>query len=319
MLLRVDEIRNIVFSGGGVRGYSYVGVLSELKDRGVDLTRLEGIGGTSIGALLAVLVASGWEPAQMREELLTVQVRTLVELNLTTLWYEYGFDSGKELEAYIDSLIHRRRSRWKITFAELFRLTGIRLVIVGCNLNKNTELVFSHETTPEMMVARACVMSMAIPGLFAPQRHKNDFVVDGGLKNNFPLGYFPASSTLGVRVQWGESNSLSSMDQVLARAVYCILNETQSAQWRDLTPQQRGNTVTVNVGDLATIDLRLTLEHKRRIIRRGQLAVRRAFSRNPDVDRKRRLAALAVAACVNYVVHEMGFSIERTIEGSSAM
>jgi hypothetical protein len=213
----------------------------------VDLQRLDGVGGTSIGALIATLIASGWSPDQMQDELLSVQIRQLVDFSLTTLWYQYGLDSGRGVQEYLDGLIARRRDRFQLTFAELFQRTGIKLVLVAANLNENTEVVFSYETTPRELVARACMTSMAIPGLFAPQ------IRDG------------------------------------------VLTDTERIQWEKLSDEHRANTVTVKVGDLTTIDLHLTTEHKKLIMRRGRLAIRHAFARNPVQDTARRVGAMAMA------------------------
>ncbi len=46
-----------IFEGGGVRGYAHVGALKACEDRGIEFT---GIAGTSIGAIVAVLVAAGY-------------------------------------------------------------------------------------------------------------------------------------------------------------------------------------------------------------------------------------------------------------------
>lgn len=301
-MLAPNEIRNLVFSGGGVRGYSYIGVLQELIDSGVILSNLDGVGGTSIGALIATLIASGWSPADMEKELLTVQVRQLVDLSLTTLWYQYGLDSGKVIQDYIGGLISRHccDDSHQITFIELFRRTKIRLVLVATDLNENTEIMFSHDTTPYDSVAYACMMSMALPGLFAPQRYHGKLIVDGGLKNNFPLKYFPEAGTLGVRVKWGYAKRLESIDQVLARATYCVLTENEEVQWNKLSAIHKRNTVTVKVGDLTTIDLYLTSEHKRLILRRGRLAIRHTFARRFETTRY--ISALILLNLVSYII-----------------
>jgi predicted acylesterase/phospholipase RssA len=291
-MLAPSEIRNLVFSGGGVRGYSYIGVLQELVDNGVILSTLDGVGGTSIGALMATLIASGWSPNDMEKELLTVHVRQLVDLSLNTLWYDYGLDSGKVIQEYIGSLISRYCcDDPQITFIELFRCTKIRLVLVATDLNENTEIMFSHDTTPHDSVSYACMMSLALPGLFAPQRYHGKLIVDGGVKNNFPLKYFPDVGTLGVRVEWGYAKRLDSIDQVLARATYCILTENEEVQWNKLSENHKRNTVTVKVGDLTTINLYLTSEHKRLILRRGRLAIRHTFTRRLETTRY-------LAACI---------------------
>jgi predicted acylesterase/phospholipase RssA len=275
-MLSPECIQNLVFSGGGVRGYSYVGVLKELVWRGVRLERLRGCGGTSMGALLALLVVCGWTPADLETELLEVALHTKLNLGLSSLYYKFGLDDGVTLRSYLEQLV-RRTYKGVLTFRDLEAHTKKRLLMVGTDLNDNAEVVFSYETTPDMNVIDACYMSMAVPGLFAPLMHHGHLIVDGGIKNNFPLKYFPPDSTLGVRVTWGHAAALGSADQVLARVVYCMLTDAESAQWTALPSSYKDNTISVEVGDLSTIELRLTPEHKRLIIHRGQWAVRRAF------------------------------------------
>lgn len=274
-MLLPHQVKHLVFSGGGVRGYSYVGVLKQLEAQGVQLARLEGCGGTSIGALMAALVVSGWTPAALEAELLSVHAKEKVDLSLTCLLKRFGLDSGVTLREYVDALLVKVVAVPHVTFDQLRKLTGKRLVVLGTDLNNNAELVFSPDHTPHLPVAAACQMSMAVPGLFAPVEYGGTLVVDGGLKNNFPLQYFPPDSTLGVRVTWPRARSLSSVDQVLARAIYCILTDAENAQWEQLLPVQRENTISVCVGDLNTIELHLTMEQKQSILHHGEMAVKR--------------------------------------------
>lgn len=274
-MLLPHEVQHLVFSGGGVRGYSYIGVLKQLVAQGVQLARLQGCGGTSIGALMAALVVAGWTPVALEAELLNVHAKEKVDLSLTCLLKRFGLDSGVTLREYVDALLFRVLGVPHITFEQLWRLTGKRLLVVGTDLNNNTELLFSPEHTPHLSVAAACQMSMAVPGLFAPVEYAGTLVVDGGLKNNFPLRYFPAESTLGVRVMWPRARSLSSVDQVLARAIYCILTDAETGQWEQLLPVQRDNTISVCVGDLNTIELHLSMQQKQSIVQHGEMAVKR--------------------------------------------
>lgn len=271
-------VKYLVFSGGGVRGYSYVGVLQELAAQGVDLPGLKGGGGTSIGALMAALLLAGWTPAELEVELLSVHAKDKIDLSLTSLLTKFGLDTGETLVQYINMLLFRATRCDQLTFEQLFLLRGKRLLVNACDLKCNEELVFDVDRTPHVSIAAAVQMSMAVPGLFAPVQWNDKLVVDGGIKNNFPLHHFPSGETLGVRVTWPTASHLKSVDQVLARAIYCILTDAEEVQWRHLGDKHRANTIHVEVGDLATIELHLSLEQKRGIMHKGVLAVRRAFT-----------------------------------------
>ncbi|XYD11445.1 patatin-like phospholipase family protein [Methylobacterium sp. NMS12] len=53
-----------VFEGGGVRGYAHLGALKACEDRGI---RFDGVSGTSIGAIVAALVAAGYTSTELYE------------------------------------------------------------------------------------------------------------------------------------------------------------------------------------------------------------------------------------------------------------
>lgn len=297
-MLDASLVKHLVFSGGGVRGYSYIGVLQELERLGVKLTQLQGVGGTSIGALIAMLVAARWTPEQMLEELLSVNANSLVQLNLFTLWHDFGLVAPDALCAYFNQLIARYLPSLEPnpTLQALYDATGCKLLVVATNLNHNKEVAFSYETTPQMPVADACFMSMALPGLFTPVRMDGIMYVDGGIKNNFPLNYFPADSSIGVRVVWKQANELSSVDQVLARCAYCVLTDVEKFHWNALSAEHQSNTIDVEVGDLSTIKLNLTPEHKNMLVGYGRLAVRSAFLRDTHTSTNQHVTSLLAVA-----------------------
>lgn len=282
-MIEPANVRHLVFSGGGVRGYSYAGVLSELASAGVKLDKIEGAGGTSIGAMFALALVCGWTPAEIVSEMAQRDVKQMLCLDLVTLFSQFGVDRGDKVRAYLDTVIVARCGTSGLTLQQLHARTGKRLYMIACDLNNNAELLLDHETAPDLSAADACFMSMAVPGLFAPFVYKERLCVDGGIKNNFPLNYFPADSTLGVRVCWGHAASLHSVDQVMARVVYCILSESEKTQWNSLPLQQKRNTINVQVGDLTTIELQLTRAHKHLLINTGRLAVRHALTRTRTV------------------------------------
>lgn len=52
------QFRNLVFEGGGVKGIAYVGAMQVLAQRGV-LKKIQRVGGTSAGAINALIMALG--------------------------------------------------------------------------------------------------------------------------------------------------------------------------------------------------------------------------------------------------------------------
>ena len=60
------HFRNLVFEGGGVKGIAYVGALQVLEEKGI-LPNIVRVGGTSAGAINAVLVGLNYTPAETQQ------------------------------------------------------------------------------------------------------------------------------------------------------------------------------------------------------------------------------------------------------------
>ena len=59
------HFRNLVFEGGGVKGIAYVGAMQILEEKGI-LTDIQRVGGTSVGAINALLFALGYDNNEQR-------------------------------------------------------------------------------------------------------------------------------------------------------------------------------------------------------------------------------------------------------------
>ncbi len=162
----------LVLAGGGARGLSHLGILQALQQRGIEV---DFVGGTSIGAVMAALVASD-RPV---DEVLDVARRAFStnptgDFNLVPLM----------------SLIAGKRLRRIITTAtqQLF----------GCMPNiedlwKNCYCVASNYSQASEHVLRSgpllqgVLASIAIPGALPPVLVDGDLLCDGGTFNNFPV------------------------------------------------------------------------------------------------------------------------------------
>jgi len=57
------QFKNLIFEGGGVKGIAYVGAIKFLEEKGI-ISNIVRVGGTSAGAINAVLVGLGYTSAQ---------------------------------------------------------------------------------------------------------------------------------------------------------------------------------------------------------------------------------------------------------------
>lgn len=162
----------LVLAGGGARGLAHLGVAQALAQCGVEVDYL---GGTSIGSVMAVLLASDRPLA----EALSIARRSFSEnptgdYNLLPL---LSMISGRRLRRIVEAarqglLGHSAdlEDLWKNCYC------------VASNYSQASEHVLSHGDAAKAMLA-----SIAIPGALPPVLLNGDLLCDGGTFNNFPV------------------------------------------------------------------------------------------------------------------------------------
>jgi NTE family protein len=282
--LDVTTLRYLVFSGGGTRGLSYVGALAALQRRGLHIARrgvLLGTAGTSIGSLIACLVAAGFSAEELTHTFCALDMSSLFSFNLALILLRFGLDDSGRLMAFIDAQLHKKLGpgaagqRW--TLADMRARTGVDLVVVATDLARDVPVYLRAASHPRLPVSEAVAASMAIPPVFAPISVGSQLMVDGGLADNFPMQLFPAAQTLGMRVHWTSAFKLDTIDQYFSRVAYCALSASEAAQWSRLPAEARARTVEINTGNIQTVELRLDDAEKQMVIAAGRDAVEAFF------------------------------------------
>jgi NTE family protein len=188
--------RNLVFEGGGVKGIAYVGALQVLEDKEI-LPQIERVGGTSAGAINAVLLSLDFSLDETREILGKLDFRKFLDDDFGVIRDaqrvidEFGLYKGDFFRGWIGDLIEEKTGNPNSTFNDLRQLGAKDLYLVGVNLSTGFAEVFSAEHTPRMRVVDAVRVSMSIPLFFASVRDgRGDVFVDGGLLDNYPVKLF---------------------------------------------------------------------------------------------------------------------------------
>ena len=222
------QYKNLVFEGGGVRGIAYAGALNVLDQRGM-LRSIEQVGGTSVGAITALLLAVGYSTDEMTAILSDLHIerfndgRWFFIGGLHRMIRRFGWYRGEQFERWLEDLIRRKTGDPALTFAQLHqrRSEGYKdLYVTGTNLTAQRMVVFSHLHTPDMALKTAVRISMSVPLYFGavfldeqqrvvrrPRKGQAyQILVDGGLTANYPLDLFdtdgqPNAETLGLKLE----------------------------------------------------------------------------------------------------------------------
>jgi NTE family protein len=173
----------LVLSGGGARGTAHLGVIEGLLAAGVEIDR---IGGTSMGSLVAGLIASG----RSVDEAASLIQAEMVERN--------------PLSDYTLPLVALTRGRRGEAMVR--RLFGDTLIeslerdyfAVSADLIANEEV--EHRSGP---LAEAVGASVAIPGYVPPVAVGDRLLVDGGVLDNFPVARMPRDEGPVIAVNVG--------------------------------------------------------------------------------------------------------------------
>lgn len=162
----------LVFAGGGARGFAHLGVWRALQEYGVPI---DCVGGTSIGAVLAALVAAD-PPVENAIDI----ARKAFSTNPT----------GDFNWLPLMSLIKGRRVHAAID-RSITELVGASMAVE--DLRKTYFCIATNYSRARQQqivsgnLTRALLASIAIPGALPPVVHEGDLLCDGGTFNNFPV------------------------------------------------------------------------------------------------------------------------------------
>lgn len=189
-----------VFEGGGIRGIGLAGAAAAVMDHGY---RLTSVAGTSAGALVASLVAAGYDGDDLRREVSNVDWPSLLdggpELRVPMIGKHLAFlrrgglYAGDRLEVEWGRLLALKDVR---VFGDL-EPGSLRMVAVDLTHERGVILpegLEDYGIQPERFsVARAARISSAVPFIFQPvevidgRTHHRSLLADGALGSKFPV------------------------------------------------------------------------------------------------------------------------------------
>ncbi|MCC6593412.1 MAG: patatin-like phospholipase family protein [Xanthomonadales bacterium] len=189
----------LVLGGGGARGAAHIGVLKVLERERVPICR---IAGTSMGAIVGGLYASGYSPERIEDILAAIDWKDVLDddppredfpmrRKNDTLRYLLDFRFGlrdgaiqlpRGLIQGQKLLLLLRRLTLHTWRSERFDDFPIPFRAVATDIVRGEPVIFDSGD-----LALAIRSSMSVPAAFAPLRVDGRLLVDGGIVNNVPV------------------------------------------------------------------------------------------------------------------------------------
>ena len=259
----------LVLSGGGARGFAHVGVLKALEAARVPVDMIVG---TSMGAIVGGLYASGMTADELEREILAVQ------------WGDL-FNSREPRQ-----LLSQRRKEEDFELSPVlalgFREGGFRLP-TGAVSSRSLEMLLRRYTLPtrhltsfdqlptpfravatDMETGQPVVMdsgdlatalraSMSVPGVFSPVTVGERILGDGGLVDNLPVGVarrMGADVIIAVNIgtPLAGRETLGTVLGITAQMVNILTEQNVQASIATLTPSDL--LLTPPLGKLTSAD-----------------------------------------------------------------
>ena len=220
----------LVLSGGGAKGLAHIGALKTIDSLGV---KIDYIAGTSMGAIIGSLYASGYSGKQLDSIFRDVDFDALISDDLpreAKTFYERD-NSEKyaitlpfnKFKVQIPSAISKGQNVFNL-FSKLmlhvsdindFEKLPIPFFCIATNIETGKPVVLDHGSLPQAIAA-----SGALPSVFQPVIIDGVVLIDGGVVNNYPIDELRAKGMdiiIGVDVQddLAERNELNSAPDIL--------------------------------------------------------------------------------------------------------
>lgn len=188
----------VALSGGGIRGIAHAGVLQALENNGI---KIDVIGGTSAGSMIASLYAMGYSPEEIyllfrkhSKKIIGTNtypiisgIRSFMDKTIPTI---NGFRNGKNIEDVYNMLAQEKK-------IENINQIKMPLVIPTVDIIKSKEYIFTNivpkdvqdteQYITDISVGKAVRASSSFPAVFNLCNIEKHAFMDGGALDNVPV------------------------------------------------------------------------------------------------------------------------------------
>lgn len=206
----------LVLSGGGAKGLAHIGTLKVIDSLGI---KVDYIAGTSIGAIVGSLYASGYTGKQLDSIFETINFDDIIRDDIpreSKTYFERKENERyavtlpfKDFKVQVPSSLSKGQNIYNLLSRLLshvkdvhdFKELPIPFFCIATDVETGEDVILDSGYLP-----RAVNASGALPSIFAPVEIENRLFIDGGVTDNYPVEKLRALGMdviIGVDVQDG--------------------------------------------------------------------------------------------------------------------
>ena len=223
----------IALSGGGIRGIAHAGVLKALEDNNI---KVDIIGGTSAGSMVASLYAIGYSPYYIYI-LFKTYAKGIIGTNSNPIISGIqgylgskkkvitGLKNGEEIEQIFNKMAKKRN-------IENISQVKMPLVIPTVDIIDSKEYVFTNiipkdsehkeQYITDSTIGKAVRASSTFPAVFSPCKDKEHAFMDGGTLDNIPVNEVKkqgADKVIAVKFNSDPINEESNVMDIIMKTI----------------------------------------------------------------------------------------------------
>lgn len=259
-----------LFGGGAIRGMAYVGTIRALEELGIEY---DIIGGSSVGSVMAALVACGYKSYELENLFMKVNFDLFRDIHLG-IGQPFALSKGEIFQDWLNELLAKKVENVRGRNAQ-FKDINKPLVIITTDLTKFCCQEFSDTVTPEFEVAQAIKISSSMPGLMPPFKYNESFLVDGDLQKASPMWRLSStlknseSRILEFRLEGDYSKDEKNPISFINTIYSCVTDIATDFVTELYGANDRFDCIRIDTGDIFFADFNLNKDARRNLINIG--------------------------------------------------
>ena len=264
-----------LFGGGAIRGAAYAGAVKVLEELNINP---HNIGGSSVGSIVAALMALGYCADEIKEIFLDVNFDLFRDFQFG-LGPKFALSKGEVFLDWVRELIEKKFYGSKYekgkNKAVTFRDIEKNLFVITTDLSNFECKEFSRFETPDFEIATAVRISCGMPGLMKPLEYNNTLLVDGDLQKSVPMWKLSQNMKtdderiLEFRLEGDfEGSDRNALDYV--NTIYsCITSIATSFIVDCYGKKDNYDYIVINTGDVIVVDFNYPREKREELVESG--------------------------------------------------